>query len=171
MENVQNTEEQATYAGFGKRMAALFIDRVIISIAITFAYWEVNREVLRMIKQKGSILNKMYKISDDSLDMSKYDVADNITYYAMSVIFTLVLWCYYAGMESSPWKGTIGKKMIGLEVSDLTGNRISFTKATGRYFGKIISIVVLCIGYIAMLFNDKKQTWHDSMSGCIVTEK
>jgi len=171
METTIETEKQFKYAGFGKRMAALLIDRVIISVAITFVYWEVNREILRMIKQKGSFLNRFYKISEDSLDMSKYDVADNITYYAMSLIFTLILWCYYAGTESSPMKGTLGKRLMGLEVSDENGDRISFTKATGRYFGKILSIVVLCIGYIAMLFNDKKQTWHDSMSGCIVNEK
>jgi uncharacterized RDD family membrane protein YckC len=107
----------------------------------------------------------------DTMDFNRYDAADGITYTLVSVIMIFVLWCYYAGMESSPWKGTLGKRLMGLEVTDEKGERISFTKASGRYFAKIISIVVLCIGYLAMLFNTKKQTWHDSIAGCIVKEK
>lgn len=154
------------YAGFGKRMAAMLIDRVIISIASNYAYWEIHREALRSIEKNQQFYKKIFPKVDTS-----YDMADNLAYVGLSFVFIFVLWCYNAGMESSPWKGTIGKRLIGLEVSDLSGNRVSFIKATGRYFGKTLSIIVLCFGYIAMLFNDKKQTWHDSMSGCIVTEK
>ena len=171
MENIESTEHEFQYAGFGKRMAAMAIDRVIISVAGTYSYWEINREALRMVKKNEMFFKKIFKYSSESSFSLQHDLADQLTYYTMSIIFAIVLWCYYAGMESSPWRGTIGKKLVGLEVSDLRGKRVSFAKATGRYFGKIISIVILCIGYLAMLFNSKKQTWHDSMSGCIVTEK
>jgi uncharacterized RDD family membrane protein YckC len=168
MENQPKEEEQpVTYAGFGKRMAALLMDRVLLSVVTFFVYIEIHREVARIIQKNGRILSKMYKSSD----LDKYDRADNISYLVMSVFMALVLWGYYAGMESSPFKGTLGKKLMGLEVTDEQGERISFTKASGRYFAKIISIMVFCIGYLAMLFNDKKQTWHDKMSGCIVKEK
>jgi uncharacterized RDD family membrane protein YckC len=170
MEDEQIAGTKMQYAGFGKRMAAMLIDRVIISVASTYAYWEINREVNRMMDRNSSLFNLLKRLTPGSKDLERYQV-DNISYYILSVIFTLVLWCYYAGMESSPWRGTIGKKLVGLEVSDMDGSRISFTKATGRYFGKIISIVVLGFGYLAMLFNEKKQTWHDSMSGCVVKEK
>lgn len=159
------------YAGFGKRMAAMLIDRVIISVATTYGYWEINREIDRISEKNKSLFGLLKKITPGSADITNHEAVDNISYYLLSFVFTLILWCYYAGMESSPWRGTIGKKLIGLEVSDLDGNRISFTRATGRYFGKIISIFVVCLGYISMLFNSKKQTWHDSLAGCIVKEK
>jgi uncharacterized RDD family membrane protein YckC len=171
METTTTEEKHFNYAGFGKRMAAMLIDRVIISLAITVVHWEVGRELLRMIKKNERLFSKLYKKSYDTIDLSKYDVADSLTYTAVSIIMVFVLWCYYAGMESSPWKGTLGKRLMGLEVTDEQGERISFAKASGRYFAKIISIVVLCFGYLAMLFNNTKQTWHDKLSGCIVTEK
>lgn len=175
MENLQNIEEQATYAGFGKRMAAMLIDRLLLSVATYFMHSEVFREMQRLVTRNEKFWTRVLGkgTTDDStvIYSLKYEIALELTYWVLSIIFIFILWAYNAGMESSPWRGTIGKRLMGLEVSDEGGNRISFLKATGRYFGKIISIVVLCIGYIAMLFNDKKQTWHDSMSGCIVTEK
>ena len=51
-------------------------------------------------------------------------------------------WLYYALMESSGYRGTIGKRLINLEVVDTYGNGISFGRASGRYFGRILSRVL-----------------------------
>jgi uncharacterized RDD family membrane protein YckC len=53
----------------------------------------------------------------------------------------------------------------------MNGEKISFGKATGRYFGKIISGMILCIGYIMAGFTEKKQALHDMMAGCLVVRK
>jgi hypothetical protein len=71
-------------------------------------------------------------------------------------------------MESSTKQGTLGKMALGIKVTDLNGNRIDFSKASGRYFGKIISSIILCIGYIMVAFTQKKQGLHDIMAGCLV---
>ena len=60
---------------------------------------------------------------------------------------------------------------LGIKVTDLEGNRISFGKATGRYFGKIVSGILLFIGYIMVAFTSKKQGMHDMMAGCLVINK
>ena len=60
---------------------------------------------------------------------------------------------------------------LGLKVTDMEGNRISFGRATGRYFGKIISGMILYIGYIIAGFTEKKQALHDIMANCLVTRK
>lgn len=71
-------------------------------------------------------------------------------------------------MESSSWQGTLGKKALGLRVTDLEGNRVGFGRATGRYFAKIVSGLILFIGYIMVGFTAKKQGLHDMMVATLV---
>lgn len=78
-------------------------------------------------------------------------------------------WLYFALMESSEKQATLGKIALGIVVTDLYGNRISFGKATGRYFGKFISAIFL-IGYILAFSNPRKQALHDTMAGTLVLE-
>jgi len=179
METTQNftTPVEPNYAGFGKRYAAHMIDRVLITFFCSPMYYEISREVSRMKKY----LPKFRRRSMDSLFGNGGDYSDYLSPYdIMTTMYTnmifgvtvlLITWCYCAGMESSPLKATLGKKLLGLEVTEEGGDRISFIKATGRHFGKILSGLVLYIGYLSMLGHPKKQTWHDSMSGCIVKEK
>lgn len=80
-------------------------------------------------------------------------------------------WLYYAVMESSANQGTLGKMALGLVVSDEMGNRISFGRATGRYFAKILSGLILLIGYIMIAFTERKQGLHDMLAGTLVSKK
>jgi uncharacterized RDD family membrane protein YckC len=80
-------------------------------------------------------------------------------------------WLYYALMESSRFQGTLGKMAVQIKVTDLEGNRISFGRATGRYFGKIVSGLTLLVGYIMVAFTRQKQGLHDIMAGCLVVRK
>jgi len=50
----------------------------------------------------------------------------------------------------------------------MEGNKISFARATGRYFGKIISSMIFMIGYILAGLTEKKQALHDMIAGCLV---
>ena len=74
-------------------------------------------------------------------------------------------------MESSSKQATLGKLALGIVVTDLSGNRISFGRATGRYFGKIVSGMIMCIGYIMAGFTERKQALHDIMASCLVILK
>ena len=60
---------------------------------------------------------------------------------------------------------------LGIVVSDLAADRISFGKASGRYFGKIVSAILLMIGYLMAAFTKRKQALHDIMAGCLVIRK
>jgi uncharacterized RDD family membrane protein YckC len=75
---------------------------------------------------------------------------------------------YYSLMESSSMQATLGKRALGLRVTDLNGERISFARALGRWAGKIISGLTLGIGYIMAGFTSKKQALHDMIAGCLV---
>jgi uncharacterized RDD family membrane protein YckC len=72
-------------------------------------------------------------------------------------------------LESSSWQATIGKKVLGLAVTDTEGRRISFGRASGRYFAKFVTnLIPLFIGYILTGFTERKQAIHDMIAGCLV---
>lgn len=77
-------------------------------------------------------------------------------------------WLYYAIMESGKKQATIGKQAMGLRVTDLDGNSITFGQATIRHFGKFISTILIFWGYIMMIWDAKKQTLHDKMASTLV---
>ena len=83
----------------------------------------------------------------------------------------LIGWLYYALMESSETQATLGKMAMGIKVTDLNGGRISFGRATGRHFGKIVSVIILFIGFIMAGWTQKKQALHDIMAECLVVIK
>jgi uncharacterized RDD family membrane protein YckC len=89
---------------------------------------------------------------------------------ARSLVNTVIGWLYYAGLESSGRQATLGKMALGLAVTDVAGNRISFLRATGRYFAKILSALILLIGFIMVAFTEKKQGLHDMIAGTLVVK-
>jgi uncharacterized RDD family membrane protein YckC len=87
-------------------------------------------------------------------------------------IILVVSWLYYALSESSSWQATLGKKILNLKVTDMSGQPISFGRASGRYFAKIITgMIPLMIGYIMAGFTEKKQAIHDMIASCLVLRK
>ena len=89
---------------------------------------------------------------------------------SLDIPFFIVSWLYFTLLESSSRQATIGKMVLGISVTDLSGNRISFGRATGRYFAKIISGIIFCIGYIMAAFTAKKQALHDIMASTLVVK-
>jgi uncharacterized RDD family membrane protein YckC len=75
---------------------------------------------------------------------------------------------YFVGFESSAYRATPGKMALGLIVVDTDGRRISPARAFGRYFAKILSGLILLIGYIMVGFTERKQGLHDMIAGTLV---
>jgi uncharacterized RDD family membrane protein YckC len=86
----------------------------------------------------------------------------------LSLIWT---WLYYALFESSNFFATPGKKACGLIVTTIDGHRLSFGRASGRYFGKWISGFTLGIGWFMAGWTRRKQALHDLISDCVVLKK
>jgi uncharacterized RDD family membrane protein YckC len=92
----------------------------------------------------------------------------------LTILFIAVVggWLYYAMMESSSWQGTVGKKAIGLMVTDMADARITFGRASGRYFAKLVTgLIPFGIGYIMAGFTEKKQALHDMIASCLVIRR
>ena len=142
-------EKNMNYAGFWKRFAAAFIDLFISAIL-------------------GFILGTMLGLI---LAVTAPELEDAHAYLLGNIMGGLMAWIYFAAFESSSKQATPGKMALGIKVTDLNGRRIGFGKATGRYFGKTLSSIILCIGLIMIAFTEKKQGLHDRMAGCLVVNK
>ena len=94
-------------------------------------------------------------------------VQDAITVVAGVVGFVMT-WLYFSLMESSKTQATLGKMAIGVRVVDDMGNRLSFGRATGRFFAKILSALILGIGFIMIGLTDRKQGLHDLIASTFV---
>jgi uncharacterized RDD family membrane protein YckC len=156
--------EQATvsYAGFWKRFVASIIDGIILSIAHFLAF-------LPLLGLLGLGVGSAMTGDMESLAGMILAFIAGTMLYALAIM--ILGWLYYALMEISVNQGTLGKMALGIKVTDLNGNRISFGKATGRYFGKILSSMIFMVGYIMAGFTEKKQALHDMMAGCLVVNK
>lgn len=137
------------YAGFWRRLGAFIID-VILLDAIYF----------------GLVLLLLFVFSAASL--GAYDFAFLIF---TCVVAPFLYWLYYALMESSSKQATLGKQALGIIVTDENGNKISFGRATGRLFARIVSIMIFSVGFIMIAFTQKKQGLHDIMAGTLVVLK
>ena len=89
----------------------------------------------------------------------------------VGIIWLIGHWLYFTLMESSRYQGTLGKMTMDAKVTDLNGNRISFARANGRFFGKWISQAMFNIGFLMAAFTEKKQALHDILAGCLVIQK
>lgn len=140
------------YAGFWLRLVATLIDGVIIS-AVTLPL-AIVVVLLNVFSLRGSDFGAGLAISP-----------------IINLVSVVGEWLYYALMESSSYQGTLGKMALSLKVTDLAGNRISFGRATGRFFGKWLSNLILGIGYLMIAFTEKKQGLHDMIAGTLVVRK
>lgn len=144
-----------TYAGFWKRLVAAIVDKVILFFGGAAL---------------GSIAGMFAGIAlaASGSDMETIQAASSVLGFIVGIVLS---WLYFTLFESSARQATPGKMALGIVVTDLDGDRISFARANGRYWGKLLSVLTLFIGYLMAAFTGKKQTLHDMVAGCLVVNK
>jgi uncharacterized RDD family membrane protein YckC len=152
------------YAGFWLRFLAFLIDNVVMGVAFVLILIP-----LIFLTGLGGFIGTIHP-DEDFNDVGIFMLIGLIFLAAtVSLVFT---WLYHALMESSEWQATVGKKVLGLVVTDMAGQRVSFWRATARHFAKIITnMVPAFIGYIMAGFTEKKQALHDMLAGCLVLRR
>ena len=85
-----------------------------------------------------------------------------------NILYLIVGLGYFCGMESSGSQATLGKLALGIKVGNNKGESISFSIALGRYVGKILSALILFIGFMMAGWHHKKQALHDKLAGTYV---
>lgn len=134
------------YAGFWLRFVAYVIDSAIVGVLPVIV---------------ALIITPIFFIS------SRAVAALGVIFFIVPVVGT-VGWLYYALMESSTFQATLGKRVLALKVTGMNGEPISFGRASGRFFAKILSSMPLMLGYVMAAFTPRKQALHDLIAACLV---
>lgn len=154
----QDMGMQPRYAGFWWRFLAAFIDGLIVQGAGCLIGLGL-----------GLVLGvAMISTGGDETTNTVLQGVMNLISFAVGIILG---WLYSALMESSHLQATLGKKICRLQVTDAQGERLTFARATGRYFGKYLSALPCLVGYIMAAFTEKKQALHDMVASTLVIKK
>ena len=152
-----------TYAGFWLRFVAYVLDSLIIGFAVMVLF------VPFFFLMGGvSILETLPRGRVERVDPAQFMafLSLALTLFALS---SVAKWLYFAYLESGEKQATWGKQALGIYVTDLAGQRITFGRATGRFFGKIVSgLIPLGIGFIMAGFTERRQALHDMIASTLV---
>jgi uncharacterized RDD family membrane protein YckC len=152
------------YAGFWVRFLAFLIDNAVMGIGFVLILIP-----LIFLTGLGGFIGEIHP-NEDMNDVGIFMLFGLL--FLAATVSLLLTWLYHALMESSEWQATLGKKVLGLVVTDMAGRRVSFGRATGRHFAKIITnMVPAFIGYIMAGFTERKQALHDMIAGCLVLRR
>jgi uncharacterized RDD family membrane protein YckC len=156
------------YGGFWIRFVASLVDGLVVSIPTCILFLVIIGIT------GGATAAHFHAIFNGDPDAASQKIVEILPALIGIIVWFILLsfaiqWLYYAMMESSEWQATVGKKILHLQVTDMFGNRLTFGRATGRYFGKVVNqFIPLAIGFIIAGFTEKKQALHDFIAGTVV---
>jgi uncharacterized RDD family membrane protein YckC len=154
------------YAGFWLRFVAYVIDAIIIYVLQSFVFVPFLGILGLSVASQLGDPGEMTDI--ETMGMIGGIMAMGATAFLVSTIIGIL---YFTVMESSKYQATVGKMALGLKVTDIDGKNIDFVKALIRNVSKIISQMILFIGFIMAGFTDKRQGLHDIIAGTLVVKK
>ena len=144
-------KQEPKYVGFWARFAANFLDGILISIFVSPASIYIGQLVSRDrfwgyygIRESGAKALAFYSVL-----------------FVLSQIILLVLWFVK--------RASVGKMAISAKIVDAkTGGAPTKKQLIGRYFAYLLSSLPLCLGFLWIAFDPKKQGWHDKLAGTAV---
>lgn len=145
-------EIEIEYGGFWRRVAASLIDGVVFFVLVLLVGGAIGTGIGLALAGQGVDAERIAEVAGT--------VAQPIA--------TIGAWLYEALFTCSSWQATPGKKLMGIFVTGLDGERIGFGRATGRYFAKTLSALTLGIGYLMVAFTERRRGLHDFLAGTLV---
>lgn len=143
------------YAGFWMRVSAFVLDLVLLTL--TFSGIGLFYEGILRHSHAGQNGNAFFS----TMGFQKLAIMGQ----------WVTIWLYFSLLESSGWQATAGKRLVGIQVTDLQGNRISFGRATGRFWAKLVSAVPFYIGFLFAGMTSHKQAVHDMLANTLVIQR
>ena len=130
----------------------------------------------------GSIPNRIFAFLIDLIILAVMNIILSafigILYFAifpnvednpfLAIFNFILIWLYFSLSESSSKQASFGKQALKLKITDLDGRRISFGKATIRFFSSILSLITVFVGFLICISSTTKQALQDRISGTFV---
>lgn len=151
-ERFEPKDVSSAYAATWQRFVALVCDSVLLWV-LGLAVAVVISAVALYVVPGGIRINW--------LGESMTDVMEWLILLPTSVL-------YYSLQESSAAQGTLGKRAVGIRVTDLEGRRLTFGRSLARAIGRWLSYSALLVGFLIQPFTVRKQALHDLLAGTIV---
>lgn len=161
MQTIINEKPEYNYTNFWVRAAALLIDMIILGILFKL----INLLFGLFLPLNLGLEN--FTSDDGELVFQGFFNWSILTFIVLKIT---AFWLYYALMESR-LGATVGKYILNIRVTDENCAFLSFKKASGHAFARLLSIIPFLTGYLMALFTEKNQTLHDLLIDCIVIPK
>lgn len=158
----EGQEGPLVYGTFWQRFSALILDSVFCGIIL----WIFQ---IGYVAYYVNVQGQIPMSADSKVTPEDIRKAAGFATGLYAIMF-LGFFIYDVVFECSNLQATPGKRILGLKVTDLGGDRISFFRASVRHVCKFFSMFFY-IGYIMQPFNDKKQALHDMMAGTLVVKR
>lgn len=158
--SIRRQASPVRYAGFWRRVAAVILDLVIMCPAIV-----ASIAAFTSLAVPG-VDGKMWFETFAAEDHITLQTVKDASAFAFAIFLALAP--YYIVTEISGWQATLGKRIVGLRVVDVNGNRIGLRRATVRYAARILSHAPWMLGFVMAGFTAKKQALHDIVAGTLV---
>ena len=147
----QGVEGAAKPGGFGRRLVAFLIDGVLVFIINVLVMMVVLFFIRRSFQESGGFDSAFLLVI--------------ITSYLCGI---LVAWLYFALGDGSARQGTFGKRIMGLRVTGVNGDKIGFGRASLRYVGRLLGVLTMLIGFLIALVTPRRRALHDYVAGTVV---
>ncbi len=154
------TVENPEYADFWMRLLAHLIDGAVWAIPYYIVAGIINLVLYFIIM---AIANASYEMAAFLAVISA--IISALLFYILPPFVAVF---YRAKLESSRWQATVGKRALGLIVTDMYGDKLTFSQSIKRAFAKLLSDMTLGIGYLVMLGHPYNQTMHDQIAKTVV---
>ena len=163
-------ETAVRYAGFWLRVVAAIVDAVILTVAWKVIELALPDQQIPQLPAKPdyqAFLNMMNALL----------TPDRV------IVYAVLVWAYFVFQETSSAQATLGKRMLGIRVSNAEGGRLSLLAATIRtwpiYLPTLVALLGIGVSWlvsffaliacVAVAFSVRKQGLHDKMAGAILT--
>ncbi|NRB39785.1 MAG: RDD family protein [Pseudomonadales bacterium] len=115
-------------------------------------------------------------VDDEGEKTTSRNLIDSVTKMSIekttsSDIEFYVIFIYWILLEASVWQASLGKKIMGLQVVTVDGGRPNIFQCTARNLFKILSAIIMFIGFMMAGWTDKKQALHDKIPGLLIIKK
>jgi uncharacterized RDD family membrane protein YckC len=145
------------YGGFWRRLLALAIDIVLWLVAFLLVAFLIGVAIgIYLVATGGSTADT--------------NVIGNQLVLPLDLAGLVLAWLYFTLAEAL-WQGTVGKLVVGIKVTDEAGRRISWWRANARYWAKVLSLMILGIGFLMAAFTERRQALHDILAHTLVVKR
>lgn len=131
------------YVGFWPRVGATLIDTILIAlICVPLAYLAYGPQYF---ESEALVAGPL----------------DFLISWVLPAVAVVLFWMY---RQATPGKMAIGARIVDAR----TGEQPATTRLIARYLGYFVSTIPLCLGFLWVAFDPRKQGWHDKIAGTVV---